>query len=292
MATREWRTDTILEGRGNVRWGALFAGTILTLGLWMLLMVLGIALGLTAIKPGEQSIAGESIFTGIWSLVAPLVALFFGSWATARLAGSHLRWSGALHGAVVWALSSLVGFWVIAGTLGAAVSGVAQLGGQAVSGVTQGASNVSLEQLGINTNDLLGPVNERLRAEGKPEVTGPQIEAAAKDGLSTAVREGRFDRQVFIGALSRNTDLSQQDSQQIAGEIETAWNKRMDQAGGFLQGAQQKALAAADQTGKALWWVFGMMLLGLISAILGGLAGTSVEQRIQVPLATEREVRP
>lgn len=288
---REWRTDTIIEPRSQVRWGALFAGTILTLGLWMLLMVLGVALGLSAISPTDKSIVGESMFTGIWALVSPLVALFLGSWATARLAGSHARWSGVLHGAVVWALASLVGFWVIAGALGAAASGVMSLGGQAVSSAAQGASNVSLEQLGLNTNDLMGPINERLRAEGKPEVTAPQMEAAAKDGLSTAVREGRFDRQLFIGALSRNTDLSRQDADEVATRIETAWNERMDQAGGLLQGAQQTALGAADKTGKALWWVFGMMALSLISAVLGGITGTT-EARVVVPLATEREVRP
>lgn len=293
MAIREMRTDTMMiEPRSRVSWGALFAGTILTLGLWMLLMVLGVALGLTAIDPNDRSIAGQSIFTGIWALVAPLVALFFGSWATARLAGSQLRWSGALHGAIVWALSSLVGFWVIASAVGAAASGVASLGGRAVSSAAQGAGNISLEQLGVSGNDLIGPINERLRAEGKAQVTAPQMEAAAKDALGTAVRQGRFDRQLFVGSLSRNTDLSRQDSEEIATRLENAWNERVDQAGGMLQGAQEKALAAADQTGKALWWVFGMMLLGLVSSVLGGLAGTAIEQREPTPLATEREVRP
>lgn len=288
----ESRSIEVLEKRDRVNWGALIAGTVLTLGLWMLLMVLGVALGLTAIKPGEQSIQGESIFTGVWALVAPLVALFIGAWATARLARTHARWSGLLHGAVVWALATLFGFWVLTNTIGAAVSGIANVGGQAISATVQGAGGVSLQQLGIDTNDLLGPVNERLRAEGKPEVTAAQLEAASKDALGTAVREGRFDRQLLVTSLAQNTNLSQQDAQEVASRLETRWNEMRGEAGGVLQNAQRQALAAADATGKAMWWVFGMMFLGLISAILGGLTGTTHERIAEVPLATRREVHP
>lgn len=286
------RSIEVLEKRDRVNWGALIAGTVLTLGIWMLLMVLGVALGLTAIRPGEQSIQGESLFTGIWALVSPLIALFFGAWATARLARTHARWSGVLHGAVVWALSSLLGFWVLANTIGAAVSGIVNVGGQAISATAQGASGLSLQQLGIDTNDLLGPVNERLRAEGKPEVTGAQLEAATKDALGTAVREGRFDRQLIVTSIAQNTNLSQQDAQEVAASIESRWNEQRGQVGGVIENAQQQALAAADAAGKALWWVFGMMFLGLISAILGGMTGTTHERIEQVPLATRREVHP
>lgn len=286
------RSIEVLDRPDRVNWGALFAGVVLTLGVWMLLMVLGVALGLTAIRPGEQSIQGESLFTGLWALVSPLVALFIGAWATARLARTHARWSGILHGAVVWALSSLLGFWVLANTIGAAVSGIVSVGGQAISATAQGASGLSLQQLGIDSNDLLGPVNERLRAEGKPEVTGPQLEAATRDALGTAVREGRLDRQLVVTSLAQNTNLSQQDAQEVATALERRWNEESSKAGGMLQNAQQQALAAADAAGKALWWVFGMMFLGLISAILGGMTGTTHDRFEQVPLATRREVRP
>lgn len=287
----EWRATTFArDPRRRVSWGALFAGTLLSLALWMLLMVLGVALGLTAISPNDRSITGESLFTGIWALVTPLVALFFGGWATAWLASSRAKVSGMLHGAVVWALASLLGFWVIASALGAAIAGVAQVGGQAASAAAQGAGNVSLQSLGISSNDLLGPVNERLRAEGKPEVTASQLESAGKDALGTAVREGRLDRDLLVSSLARNTNLSRQDSEQVATEIENAWNERTAKLGGTLEGAKTQALSAANTTGKALWWVFGMMALSLVSALLGGLAGTTEAEEL-TPLATEREVR-
>jgi hypothetical protein len=46
------------------------------------------------------------------------------------------------------------------------------------------------------------------------------------------------------------------------------------------QQAQQKALKAADVTGKVFWGVFGALALGLISALLGGLVGVSRRQRM------------
>ena len=86
-------------------WGAVLAGATISLGMWMLLHVLGLGTGLTAIDPDDpNSLEAIGMGTGIWSLIVPLVALFLGGLATAKVAGPITRLGGAIHGAVLWAL--------------------------------------------------------------------------------------------------------------------------------------------------------------------------------------------
>lgn len=67
-------------------------------------------------------------------------------------------------------------------------------------------------------DDMLAPVNERLRASGRPEVTSEQLGAVSRDTLRTAVREGRLDREQLTSSLAQNTGLSQDDARAIAGQ--------------------------------------------------------------------------
>lgn len=273
------------EGAG-VSWGAIFAGVVFSLGIWMLLYSFGLAVGLTAIDPNDaSSLKGVGIGTGIWSLIAPLIALFLGGLVAARLAGFLDRGAAALHGGVVWALTSLAGFFVLASVIGSIVGGAATLGGKAVSGAAgaAGGGQQAMKSLGVDTSDLVGPLNERLRAQGKPEVTADQLQAATRDALGTAVREGRFDRQLFTQSLSEHTALSQQDANEIAGQIEQRYTTQ-------LQGAQEGALGAAEKSGVAFWALFGALLLSLVSAMLGALTGYKRTHRVE----THRhvEVRP
>src|SRR5690349_14919798 len=94
----------------KLSWAAIFGGTIVALGLWVLLCSLGLALGLSAIDPANPGSArAAGIGTGVWSLVAPLIALFIGGMVASRTAGIVDRVGGAIHGAVLWSLATIVG---------------------------------------------------------------------------------------------------------------------------------------------------------------------------------------
>jgi MFS family permease len=94
--------ETILDRRQPVmRWGAVFAGAVVSIGLWVLLQTLGVGLGL------EQNDSGTA--TAIWALVAPIIAMFLGGMIAARFATTYSRGVGALHGLVVWAISGVLG---------------------------------------------------------------------------------------------------------------------------------------------------------------------------------------
>ncbi|HEY8378489.1 MAG TPA: hypothetical protein VIK91_18470 [Nannocystis sp.] len=261
----------------GVRWGAVFAGTLVAAGAWILLHLLGMAVGLSAIEPQEPgSLRAVGIGTGVWSLVAPALALFLGGLATGWLVSPATRASRAIHGTVVWSLSTVVSITLLWTTLGAIVGGVVSAGSQVASATVGGAMEViqggeiTPESLGLSGQDLLAPVNERLRAEGKPEVSPDQVTTALREALRTAVREGRVDRQILIDAFARHTALSPRDAADIAATVEQRYDERM---GKLVASAREQALTAADVIGKSLLGLCLAMLLALVGAVAGVMIG-------------------
>ncbi len=296
----------------KLSWGAIFGGTFVALGVWVLLYALGLALGLSSVDPNDPGSARSAgIGTGIWSLIAPLIALFLGGLVASRTAGVVDKMGGALHGAVLWGFTTLVGIVIMGMALSSLLGTVFSVGrtavgatGAAISGIaSQGTQAEGLARtFGLNAEDALAPINQRLQAEGKPTITAAQLQAATQDVLNTAIREGELNRELLVNAIAENTDLSREDAQEIAGRIETQWNQQWAQlqtrVGEIGQDVQQGALQAADTTGRVFWGVFFALLLGLVSAILGATLGVSKRQRFYAggtvvpPVTPRREVYP
>ncbi|NEJ03755.1 hypothetical protein GR216_38350, partial [Rhizobium leguminosarum] len=80
----------------TVSWGAVFAGLVLSLIVYLVLSVLGTAIGASAIDPmGDRNpFSGFGVGAGIWAGVTTLLAIAVGGY----VAGNLARRSGALHG--------------------------------------------------------------------------------------------------------------------------------------------------------------------------------------------------
>jgi hypothetical protein len=306
--------DVVVEQvseRPRMSWGAIFGGAVTALGLWVLLYAFGLAVGLSSLNPGNPGSArGAGIFTGVWALIAPLIALFVGGWVAGRGANIRARGEGATHGLVMWGLTTLIGASMIGVAMSALVGGAVSVGKTAISaggsaiGAAASGSGDATKWLGIDASDAVGPINERLRAEGKPEITPAQLQATTRDVAQTAVRDGKLDREVVIASVVQHTNLSRADAEEIAGRIQAQVQQASGQIGDRLKSAAQQAqtgaLKVGDATGKALWGVFGALLLGLIAALAGGVLGSTgghVRPRRErtarpVAIATPREVHP
>jgi hypothetical protein len=269
-------------------WAAIFAGAVVTLGAWLVLHLIGIGIGLTAIDTEDASnLRAVGIGTGVWSLLAPILALFIGGIVAGRVAPTINTGVAAIHGAVVWGLTAIGAFVLLMMMLGSLARGVASAGaavGGAVGQATGAVSELSLDDLGLRGEDLVEPINRRLRAEGKPEVTPDQMEAAAQDALRTAVRQGRLDRQLLVDSIAKKTDLSRADAQEVASQIESRYGSAMDRLGEFGQRAQQTALEAVETTGKVMLWLALAMVVGLGAAVGGSILSVRHERREHVVL--------
>lgn len=296
----------------KLSWGAIFGGTFVALGVWILLYSLGLALGLSSVNPAEPGSAKSAgLVTGIWSLIAPLIALFIGGMVASRTAGVVDKMGGALHGVVLWGLTTLVGVVVMGMVLSSLLGAVFNVGktavgaaGTVISGAASQGGQIGniAKSFGLNADDALAPVNRRLQQEGKPTITSDQLQAATKDVLNTAVQQGRLDRGLLVNSIAQNTALSRQDAEEIAGRIEAQWTQTQSQVsqkvGQVEQQVQQGALKAADTTGRVFWGVFFALLLGLVSSLLGATLGVSRRQRFYAsgtlvpPVGPRREVYP
>lgn len=270
----------------RVSWGPIFGGALIASGVWTLLHLAGMGIGMTAIDPADaSSLRGVSIGTGVWSLVAPILALFVGGLATGRLASPQGRATAAIHGAVVWSVTTVAAVTLLWMTLGAVVGGVVSAGSTVASSVGArieaapegGEEMMSLEALGLSSADLLAPVNQRLQAEGKPAVTAEQLSAAAREALRRGVREGQVDRQMLVDALAQHTPLSPTEASDIATTIERGYNEQLGKL-------QTHALSAAEGAGKALLGLSLAMLLGLVAAIGGAMLSAHRVQRRSTPV--------
>lgn len=293
----------------KLSWGAILGGTVVALGVLILLYSLGLALGLSSVDPSNpDSARSAGIGTGIWGLIAPLIALFIGGFLAARTAGVVDKAGGAMHGAVMWGLTAIAGVILmgmvvstIVGTAVKATTSVVGATGAAVAGAASQGGDAA-QAFGLDANDALGPVNERLKAEGKPTITANQFEAATKDIVTTAVRTGNVDRELLVTSIAENTRLSRQDSEDVANRVQAQIDGAKAKMGQVGEQVQLGALKAADKTGRAFWGVFGALLLGLIASVLGAGLGVSKRQRVHAEGAitpprggtttTRREVYP
>jgi hypothetical protein len=277
------------ERRANhhVSWGALFAGAIVALASWILLYAIGLAIGLSSVDPGDMSSAKVAgIGTGIYSLLSPLIALFCGGMVASRLAGLASHKDGALHGVVVWGLTTLAGLMVIGMLLQNIVGATIGLGKSAVGAVQDTATAAAaapdtnagardtggaMAALGLDYDTLLAPANQRLAAEGLPAVSAEQMKAAVQDAVPQMFLAGSFNREALLNSIAANTALSRAEAEQVALSVEQKFVATKQRV---TTQAKETALAAADTTGKAFWAISAALLLGLISAAAGGAIGT------------------
>jgi acyl-coenzyme A thioesterase PaaI-like protein len=280
MAREAVLVDEETSSTFHVSWGAIFGGLFVALGVWLLLHALGLAAGLTAIDPNNpRSLKGVGIGTGIWSIIAPLISLFVGGFVSARMAGTIDRPTGALHGAVLWGLTTVAGAALVATALAAVVGAGVRAGGAAIGLAGQGAGQVG-QAMNLDFDQALAPINQKLQAQGAPPVSGDELKAATRDVIARGVAQGRIDRETLVGSISANTSLERSDAEQLAGRIQQQFDQSMGKV-------QHGALQAAETTGKALWGVFFGLLLGLVSSVAGAITGVSRRQRraVAIPVA-------
>ena len=280
-----------------IGWSSILAATVITLGIWLALHLFGIAVGLTAIDPQDAgSLKGVGIGVGIWSVIAPLIALFIGGLVAGRVAPTINTLNAVIHGAVVWALSLLLTMMLVSMMLGALARGTASAGmaitntAGAALGMAGGQGGTALEALGIDADDVLAPINRKLEERGMSRVSPENAKLAAQEVVQTAVRKGGIERAEIVDIVARRTALSRADAEQVAVELEGQVQDLAKRGQEAAAAAGETALEAADKTGKVLLAVFGLMALGLAAAVGGSILSVRRERRTHVvlPRATSR----
>jgi hypothetical protein len=277
----------------RVSWGALFAGFFFGFGVWMLLLALGAGIGFTAFNPRDlQSWQGLGIGFGIWGVIAGIISIFLAAWLAARLSAADSRVSGMLHGAALWGFMLVAGIWIATMAVGRAASGVAGIAGSAASAAGSAASEARGQVQGEGVGDTLAAgataqLNDWLRQQGMSQVSQQQLRAAMNDvvGNATArIRQGQspaeaLDRESITASLAQHTNLSREEAQRAAEQVETQLSGQLSEA---QQGIAQAGETAADATAVGAWAFFLYGILTLAAALFGGTLGAPRE-RYELP---------
>ncbi len=122
------RTADLLAVRSRVSWPAVLAGAMVALTIYVVLMLLGMAIGIEVAVRGRDLNIGAG--SGLYTVAALAVAMFFGGWATSRLAVGEDYLEAMLHALILWGVLFLGLFWLLS-------SGV-RTGFSALMGVASG----------------------------------------------------------------------------------------------------------------------------------------------------------
>ena len=243
----------------------MLAGTAIALGLWNLFNLLFVGGAMTAIDPDEIDNAfSMGIGTGIGSVLAPILAMFIGGLVAGRMASHFDRRVLGGHGALVWALTSVIGLAIMA-FVGSNLVDKRMVGahGAAMTAPVPGTSARIDEEVRL--------VNQHLKSQGAPAIETSDFLDAAR----FAAGDGRIDRDAFISRLDANTKLSKPEAAAVLDRLG-------DRAPDVLAGAHQlaihrhQALEIAEDTGNALLGAGVALFLCLACAIGGALLGSRV----------------
>lgn len=208
-------THIVRPRLARISWGAVFAGGLISLIVYLVLSVLGTAIGASALDPLSDAhpLAGFGTGTGVWLTVTTLLSIFAGAYVAGRSAPGQ----GALHGVLAWSLTTLATVWLLAslatGLAGAAANTVGKglsLAGQGVAAAApQVASGVKaqLRENGIDLDwdDLKGELDTALRQTGKAELDPTRLREDAQrsvDDAQAGARDAAVDPQAASNELS------------------------------------------------------------------------------------------
>jgi hypothetical protein len=237
------RREPLVERTGfRLSWGAIIAGLFVAIGVHLVLALLGVAIGMSAWNPASPGgVDGGDVAAGvgIWAAVSGLIALFVGGATTGRLAGVLNRKDGALHGAVLWSLTTVVLMWLMVSGLGFLLGGAFDVMGRTASAAVQTVGAAA------------------------PEFAGPAVTGAVRGQ----------ERETLITEISSRTGLSRAEAENIVGDAEARGREIEQQATAqadtLRQRAPQIAEDASGYAARGAWWALLALGLSLGAATFG-----------------------
>lgn len=114
---------------GRIDWAAIVAAVVIGLGVTLLLIAFGAAVGITAAEEAEPGTISAAI--GGWTVLSALIGTFVGTFIGGRVTRSLQPGSPVFHGLASWSLVTITAVWLgisgVAGLLGAGLQAAGQV---------------------------------------------------------------------------------------------------------------------------------------------------------------------
>ena len=161
--------------RSHVAWGAVIAGSLMSLSLLVLFSAMAYTFGIPAYRGGEYG-AGAAI----WSVATSILAFFAGGCVATDMAPKYELRTGLAHGALAWVVALPLMFLIFGGAIGA-----------------------------FSLNVIHGFPNEVLRMTPPATPMTPSVDSSAAWGTLTALTLGLISAAIggWVGATGKLTGL-------------------------------------------------------------------------------------
>jgi hypothetical protein len=264
MAAVVMETESRNERRpyfSAIRWTAILGGLVGGMGSYMLLALLGVATGLTAVDPqAAQPAAGVSMGMGIWTGLITLISAFIGGYLAARMSGLSRSSDGMLHGFVNWGATMVLFAFLATSAASMILGGTFAMLGQGLQGVGTAAGQAAEGQQGGLTNQF-----ERIITGSE----GGSISAEDMGAVQERLQAG--DRQGAVDYMVNQMGFTQERADQVAGMAAPLFGGELGQE------ARQAAATTVDALAAASWWLFIALTLSLVAALVGGRMGIKAQ---------------
>lgn len=289
---------TLLSGGSHIHrrisWGAILGGVVLVVVVQLLLATLGAGVGLGTVHVNAGTTPNASSLgmgAGIWWIVSSCIALFFGSYAAAWLAGIERRFDGLLHGLITWGIATLLTVYLLTSAIGGIIGGGLSMLGGAASAAGNGvaaAAGPAAQASGVTPSMVQDQAKAYLQpADPDPATMSPEdaqkeiatnLVTYAQGGNDAAAAKARV-----IAIMAAQQKISPADAETQFNNDQAKFEQKKAQAEQVAKNAADASAAAASVTSFA---AFGMLLLGAIFAAIGG--SLAIQRRLVV---TEQAVR-
>jgi hypothetical protein len=289
-------TTTFLSGGAHthrrIAWAGIFGGVVLVVAVQLLLSLLGAGIGLGTVNTNAGTTPNASslgLGAGIWWVASSMIALAFGGYVSAWLAGIEIRWDGVLHGLITWGIATLLTIYLLTSAVGSVIGGgfsvLGSVASAAGSGVSEAAkpiaqaAGVSPDMIQQQAQSYLQPTNP------DPATMSPQdAQKEIASNLTTYAGGGpdaAAAKERIVNIMAAQMKISHDEAAKKFDDAQAKLKRTRDQA---VQAAKDAADASAAAASKTSFAAFGVLLLGAIAAALGG--SLAVQRRLLVAKRT------
>ncbi|WP_250536858.1 YrzE family protein [Caballeronia sp. AZ10_KS36] len=174
---------TTRDGLPRLSWGAIIAGVILSMIVYLIMSVLGTAIGASLLAPMSKpdALRGFGFGSGVWVIITTVLAVFVGSYYAGRCA-PVLGW---LHGLLSWAVMTLL---IVYGMTSLITGAVSTAGSVAATSAQVGATAANQAGGGSQIIDSAKQQLQAAVASAASAASSPEAEQNARQAAETAAK--------------------------------------------------------------------------------------------------------
>jgi hypothetical protein len=133
--TQDVGVEDVLPLRSRVSWGAIFAGAVMAMAVYLVFTLLGGAIGLSVSNDADA----DALSTGaaVWAVITTVIAMFVGGWVTSQCTVGENKMEAVVHGIIAWGMVLFMTLWLVTAGMSSGFSamwGLASFSNDAANG--------------------------------------------------------------------------------------------------------------------------------------------------------------